>query len=305
MHRDHPPSAGDDPSAAWTGGVATTTYAQLRRQGATRRQLDAAVAAGALIRIRRGTYVAGLCSPLVLAAARHGGRLDCLSLLVALNIFVLANRVLHVQMDYGSTRVPERSDRVVRHWRSTAATPTALVAPLVEALAQACRCQPARAAIATLDSAWHRGLIDEGGISEVFRLLPRRFGVLRKHLDRRAESGAETLLRLLLRAQGWHVDVQVDIPGVGRVDFLVNGWLIIECDSEQFHGGWKESRRDRRRDLQAARQGYVTLRPIAEDILHRPDEVIGAIRDVVAHRTAMLGAHEVATGRRRRAASSR
>jgi very-short-patch-repair endonuclease len=39
---------------------------------------------------------------------------------------------------------------------------------------------------------------------------------------------------------------------VGRVDFLVEGWLIIECDSKAHHEGWDKQRRDRRRDLAAA-----------------------------------------------------
>lgn len=265
------------------------SYATLRSQGVSRARIDAAVARGALIRVRRGTYVAGDCPADFLAAIRHGGRLDCLSLLVALGVFVIGSSALHVQMDYGTTRVPARRDGVLRHWRRTTVARDALAAPLVEALAQSCRCQPPRAAIATLDSAWQLRLVDEADIAAVFRLLPHRFGILRAHLDRRAESGIETLVRLMLAAQGWQVEVQVTISGVGRVDLVVDGWLIIECDSERFHGGWEEGRRDRRRDLQAARLGYVTLRPIAEDVLHRPDEVLTAIRDVVAHRAALLG----------------
>lgn len=278
----------------------TVSYAMLRAGGVPRRRIDSAVAGGALIRVRRGTYVPGDCPPAFLLAAREGGRLDCLSLLAAWGVFVLDATATHVQMDYGATRLPPRRDGLERHWRCTAAASDALAAPLIEALAQACRCQPPRAAIATLDSAWHQGRVDEAGIADVFRLLPRRFGILRAHLDRRAESGIETLLRLMLRAQGWQVEVQVLIPGVGRVDLVVDGWLIIECDSAQFHGGWLEGRRDRRRDLQAARLGYVTLRPIAEDVIHRPDEVIAALRDVMAHGAPLRRVHNVATRPRQR-----
>lgn len=285
-------------------GAAPTTlsYAALRSAGVPRRQIDAAVARGALIRVRRGTYVPADCPRPFLLAAREGGRLDCLSLLAASGVFVLEATATHVQMDYGSTRIPVRRDGLQRHWRCTTAARDALAAPLVEALAQACRCQPPRAAIATLDSAWHQGLVDEAGIAEVLGLLPRRFGILRAHLDRRAESGIETLLRLMLRAQGWQVEVQVAIPGVGRVDLVLDGWLIIECDSERFHGGWEEGRRDRRRDLQAARFGYVTVRPLAEDVIHRPEEVLRAIRDVVAHGASLRRVHNVATAGRGRTA---
>jgi len=281
------------------------SYADLRRRGATRRQIEAAVAAGHLIRVRKGTYVSGGCPPTILAAARHGGRVDCLSLLTLLKVFVLHKDRLHLQMEYGSTRVPARSQGIARHWRSTGAHPAALVAPLVEALAQACRCQPPRAAIATLESAWHLGLVDEEDIAEIFRRLPRRFGVMRPLLDPRAESGAETLMRLLLQANGWTVDVQVEITGVGRVDLVVDGWLIIECDSEEFHGGWDAGKRDRRRDLEAAALGYMTLRPIAEDIMYHPERVLTAMRAAVLHRAAVVGVHNVAISGRRAATSPR
>ena len=35
-------------------------------------------------------------------------------------------------------------------------------------------------------------------------------------------------MRLMLRGLGCQIEVQVVIPGVGRVDFVVDGWLIVE-----------------------------------------------------------------------------
>jgi hypothetical protein len=43
-------------------------------------------------------------------------------------------------------------------------------------------------------------------------------------------------MRLLLRALGHRAEVQVRIAGVGRVDLVVDGWLIVECDSRAYHG---------------------------------------------------------------------
>lgn len=90
-------------------------------------------------------------------------------------------------------------------------------------------------------------------------------------------------MRLLLRGLGCTVDLQVSIPGVGRVDFVVDGWLIIECDSEAHHAGWAAHKRDRRRDLAAAALGYTTIRPIAEDILYRREEILAQLRRVLAN----------------------
>ncbi len=89
---------------------------------------------------------------------------------------------------------------------------------------------------------------------------------------------------LILRAIGCSFDVQVTVSGVGRVDFVVDGWLIIECDSEAFHSSWEQQKRDRRRDQAAAAQGFSTSRPITEDIMWHPDEVRAAVVGLLAGR---------------------
>ncbi len=93
-------------------------------------------------------------------------------------------------------------------------------------------------------------------------------------------------MRLMLRMLGCRVEPQVELVGIGRVDFIVDDWLIIECDSEAHHSGWDAQKRDRRRDLAAASRGYTTIRPIAEDILHRPEEVVTTLRAILARHTS-------------------
>jgi len=53
----------------------------------------------------------------------------------------------------------------------------------------------------------------------------RRVWRLRTLLDARAESGSESLMRLVLRSLGCAFEPQVTIPEVGRVDFLVEGLM--------------------------------------------------------------------------------
>lgn len=216
-------------------------------------------------------------------AARLGGRLDCVSLLREAGVFVAARDPLHIQITNGASRLPTRPPGVVAHWRTTSADRSSPVTPWIEALAQACRCQDPRSAIATLDSAWHRGIVDEIDLREVFARLPLRYRALHGLLDRRAESGTETLMRLILRTLGCDIRVQQLLAGVGRVDFVVDGWLIIECDSEAHHSGWQAAKRDRRRDMAAAALGYTTIRPVAEDILHHRDELTASLRAIVEH----------------------
>lgn len=258
------------------------TTAELRAEGVSRRSLAHLVAVGTLMRVRRGRYVLFDTPPAMADAARLGGRLDCVSLLALLGVFVHHGSGSHIQITPGASRLPAPGPASCRHWRDSEAADSDLCVPIVEALAQACRCQPTRSAIATLDSALHLGLIDDDGLGEVFARLPVRFRSIRGLIDGRCESGPETLVRLMLRMLGCTVDVQVEILGVGRVDFIVDGWLIIECDSEAHHAGWDQQRRDRRRDLATAALGFTTIRPLAEDVLFHAEDVFGQLRDIVA-----------------------
>jgi very-short-patch-repair endonuclease len=272
--------------------IRSTTYAALRALPMSRRDIERQLRAGILIRARRGRYVWVGTPPEAMAAARWGGRLDCVSMLVLLGVFVQTTAALHIQLNPNASRLPLRDGRVCAHWRPTASGADDLVTDLVEALAQACRCQNARAAVATLDSAWHLGLVDESQIAAVFALLPARYGLLRRLLDPRSESGPETLVRLILRSLGCRTEVQVLVAGVGRVDLLVDGWLIVECDSRAFHSSWEAQRNDRRRDSAAAARGFATFRVIAGDVLFHPEDVRAALDGLVQQ------------GRRRRAHSS-
>ncbi|MET0734650.1 MAG: hypothetical protein ABWY55_03270 [Microbacterium sp.] len=259
------------------------TTASLSQLGLSQHRIAGLVSAGRLIRLRRGMYAHAGTEPLLLEVGRLGGRLDCVSLLQHLGVFVRESSPLHMQLDPGTTRLPRRPQGVVAHWRPRTVPREALTVDLISALVQAGRCQRPRDTIATLDNALHRSLIDEDDLAEIFRRLPRRRRVLRTLLDARCESGPETIMRLLLRAIGCSFDLQVQIDGVGRVDFVVDGWLIIECDSRAHHEGWEQQKNDRRRDLAAARLGYTTVRPLAEDILYGADELRSALAEIIRH----------------------
>lgn len=259
---------------------------ELIDKGWTDRLLGAAVRDGRLLRPRAGAYLPADTPRDVVDACAMGGRLTCVSAMAGRGVFVLESATLHVHL-HNSRDKGSGSSRPVRlHWGRLHRMPhpcATAVEPL-DALACAMRCQPPRAALATLDSALHRGLIRADELDELFRLLPRRHRLLRRLVDARAESGPETLLRLMLKSLGASFDVQVKIAGVGRVDFVVDGWLIVECDSEEFHSSWDAQRRDRRRDQAAAALGYATFRPIAEDILWHPESVRAALAGLLASR---------------------
>lgn len=257
----------------------------------TRRTLDAAVQSGELIRIRRDHYARADISPAIAEAVRIGGRLSCLSLLARIGVFVQTCSALHVQLPRASSRIrrPRVPDTVL-HWVSDADTYSPRhMASLADAARQAIRCQPPRAALATLDSLLNLGVLDREQVIALFDGLPRQYRALIPLIDGSAGSGPETYTRLILRAVGAAYETQVQIDEVGRVDFVVDGWLIIECDSEAHHAGWDQQREDRRRDTAAARQGYVTIRLLANDIMHRPEWVRMVIEEVLAQRAGGFG----------------
>lgn len=258
------------------------TRDDLRSAGMTPRRITAAVRAGRLIRLRRNTYARPDLDDTVAEAARVGGRVTCLSLLQLLGVFVLASSVLHLQVSRNSSRLGAATKGAPRlHWALESAHEHLHVTSLHAAIMHSVRCQPPRAVVATLDSLLHHRLITLPQLQSLFLALPARFQTLLRLVDPSAESGPETFVRLLLRAMGVSYETQVFIDGVGRVDFVVDGWLIIECDSKEFHEGWAKQKQDRSRDLAAARLGYVTVRPLAADILHRPDAVQRALREVI------------------------
>lgn len=244
----------------------------------SKHKIAKAVQAGLLIAVRRGQYLPSNASEIDVRAARLGGRLDCLSLLVQAGVFVKDRPDLHLQITPHSSRQPKVPKGVVRHWRATESGADDLRVPLIEALAQSVRCQNPRDAIATLDNAAHLGILDDDGMVAVFDQLPDRFRVLRGMVDRRSESGPESLVRLMARGLGFRVRVQVEHADVGRVDLELDGWLVVECDSQAHHSDWDQQLVDYRRDLTLAAQGYCVLRLVAEDIMYRPEVVLEALR---------------------------
>lgn len=252
-------------------------------RGLRGRDITRALKLGKLTRLRRDRYALPALDEGVAEAVRVGGRLSCLSLLHLIGVFVHVCNGLHVHVIPGTSRIrPPLSEATVLHWSSWSRQPGPRhVVPLVDAVSQAIRCQSPRAAIATLDSVLHHGLLTRADLSSIFARLPARYRSLLALVDASAASGPETFMRLILRGLGARFETQVLIPRVGYVDFVVNGWLIIECDSRKFHEGWQKQVEDRRRDIAAARQGYVTIRPLAADIMGDGAYIRGLVSDVL------------------------
>ncbi len=146
------------------------------------------------------------------------------------------------------------------------------------------RCLDLPDAVAVCDSALRRGLLTAEDLSAAVGHLGRGDprARLAAHADARSDSLLESVVRVELRLRGLPVRVQVAHEGVGRVDLLVGGWLVVELDGFAFHADRAGFREDRRRDVELARRGRVVLRFTYEDVLRRRERLVDAVVDVLA-----------------------
>lgn len=249
------------------GGVAHIQ--DLLDRGYTRYQVAAMGRSGELIRARIGWYVSPTLEPDALRAIRVGGRLGCVSGARSHGLSVPVDRHLHVAVDDHATRL--RSSRngyrnvsagqdpdVVWHWSGDLGDrgTERYRMSLIRCLDQVVRCVETEWAVGVIDSAVHQRRIDERGMDEL-RRTPAGRRVL-DLVDGRAESILESILRQRLEAASIHAIPQVALPPY-RVDFLIDGWLIVEADGA-YHGSEVQFASDRSRDSFFARSGKRVLR---------------------------------------------
>jgi very-short-patch-repair endonuclease len=184
-----------------------------------------------------------------------------------------------------SAHPPAAAPGVVRHWTSEAhATGSRFtpIAPLVVALRHALTHLPPEHVVAVLDSVLHRRLLQPAAVDELLAGAPRRIRrAVTGALDARAESGLESIVRYLLRCAGIRCDPHVRIPGIGDVDLLIDGWLIIEADGSD-HATVQQMRKDRVRDAVGVALGMRTLRFGGDIVLHDHARLIATVRQVLA-----------------------
>lgn len=246
--------------AAERGGLIPTF--RLRQSGLSARRLAALCHAGQLIRVRQGWYVMPETPAAVVSAARVGGQLTCSTALDLSGVWVHSDERLHVAVERHATQLRSASDprrrleladpSVVVHWRRASTATSAMIAPVVDAIADLAHCAPLEHLAAAADSALHQGMLPASHpVAERLRPL----GVVGI-----CESGTETVFWLRMRRHRLPVTRQPRIPGVGRVDFLIGERLIIEVDGRAFHDRESSFEEDRRRDAELSIRGYRVLR---------------------------------------------
>ncbi|WP_350003967.1 type IV toxin-antitoxin system AbiEi family antitoxin domain-containing protein [Pseudarthrobacter sp. WHRI 8279] len=260
------------------GGVARS--AQLLHAGFSRRDLLRLRKSGAN-QPRRGIFVLPGCDEDYQSAIRHNGRLSCARAAAHYGLWLRQSPSrLHLACNHGhgSGFVRHRTVRFEGH-------PFVPVAAVEDVALHALGCLPPPASTAMATSAIRLHGVSPELLARELRA-DRSGTALRalRELDLRAESIVEVDAQHLFRSNGIRYEAQVFLPGIGRVDFLLNGFLIVEIDGYAFHSKREDMLRDRNRNNTSAVNGYAVLRYMPEHVWFSPNQVLAEIKAVLAAR---------------------
>lgn len=256
------------------GGVART--GTLLQAGITKRQVAALADLGT--KPTRGLIALPGCNPDYLFALVHNGVLTCGSAAVLHGLWL--------------RDIPGRRHLAVLHARAGAFTThrtlrfpahdSLPVASVEDTVLHALNCLVLSEAVSVAESAIRSGRVDRGmleGLVQAPRSAQARHAL--SLVTGTAASQPEVEARLLFIAQGWRVVAQAYLPGIGHVDFLIEGLVIVEIDGHDFHKDRAAFVEDRRRQNEALRRGYPTLRYPPEVLWRDPDRILRDVEELL------------------------
>lgn len=282
--------------AAWEPQVSSVTDAvaaaggiirrsRLRSDGYTQRAIVAAVAAGSLTVVRRVWLALPGADPYLVAAARSGVVVSCVSRARRLGLWVPgAERNAHVAAHPHAGRVEvAEGTRVHRAVPVAPRDPAVLEDTIHNVLALVCACQPYESARAIVESALNKGLVQK----HVLLGLPVGTGILSvfEAASPFSDSGLETYVLTRLRWLKLRIVPQAWIEG-HRVDFLIGDRLVLQIDGGHHVGRQRAS--DNAHDARLRHAGYHVIRVGFIDIVEDWPGVQARIMEAVAlglHRT--------------------
>ncbi|MCQ2000522.1 endonuclease domain-containing protein [Arthrobacter zhaoxinii] len=251
-------------------GVAS--YGTLTANGFPRWTIDQALRTGIVRRADRGTFALPQADARLVDAARSQASLTRISAADVLGWWLLTPpETVHVRCDAART-IP---GTVIHRGQRSAHR---LIAPPRQILRDAFRCLPRLDALVMAESAVITNAVGLQALQKEFSgQQDWQVRTLLGTIRRTTASPLEVCARFHLLNAGLRVETEVALPGIGRVDLLVDGWLIIEIDGFAFHSSREHYRVDRRRWKASAAAGWITLRITAELVLHRPEEFVDLV----------------------------
>ncbi|WP_022890911.1 type IV toxin-antitoxin system AbiEi family antitoxin domain-containing protein [Agromyces italicus] len=272
-----------EPVAVYTkaaGGVVRTR--NLIRAGYSRYRIDRAIAQGSLTRVRKGWVAVPGADAYLVAAARAGVVVSCITEARRLGLWVLDEDRPHVAAPAHSGCVSPRDATV--HWAKPLVPrhPDALVDPIENVLVLVAMCQPFEAALAVWESALRQALVERDAL-ERMPLPTAARNVLERSLPF-SDSGLESFVVPRLGWMRIPLVPQVWIAG-HRVDFLIGERLVLQIDGGHHVGEQRESDIDH--DAQLMLLGYHVIRVGYGQIVERwhtvQDRLVRAVAQGLHH----------------------
>lgn len=250
----------------------------LREAGFSRISLDKALAAGRIVRIRRGIYSMPREAGVFGLALQHNALLTCLSAAPTYQLWTI-NDAGPVHLSPGHKRTPPGT---LTHGRCLHPSHSWLpVAGLADVLIHSLRCLPAVESLVMLQCAAQQGDISLDFLRR--KLAGNRNARARSVLDSvvpRADSILEVLANYHFRRAGLHVRRHVELPGVGEVDFLIEECVVVETDGDT-HLQPRQVKKDRKRNNATVIGGRLGLRFGYDDVVYHPERMVGQVLAVL------------------------
>lgn len=268
-----------DPIAELHRRKGVARVVSLRRAGVSDHALRRARERGHLYSVCRGWVALSGADAMLVAAARRGVFLSCVTLAARRGLWVLDASAPHVAAPSKSGHA--RTSRGVVHWNAPIfpRDPESCEDSLENALILVARCQSHEAALAVWESALKKGMLD----IDVTRGAPLPPAARRMLEDARpfADAGTETIF--LSRLRWLHLPIVPQAWVLGhRVDCLIGDRLIVQIDGG--HHVDEQRTRDIRHDAELKLRGYHVIRISYDQLFNQWPQVQSLIMAAVAQR---------------------
>lgn len=259
------------------GGVARV--ASLVDARVSRYVVSNAVACGMLLRPRRGWVAIPDADPHLLAAARAGVVLTCVTRAERLGLWVLAGDGPHVAVAPTASRLKLQNEKVTVHWAAPVQPRPqgTLEDGILNTLILVANCQAHEAALAVWESALRKGMVSR---QELARLpLGSAARRLLEAATPFADSGLESIFRTRLRWLRLPIRSQIWIEG-HHVDLLIGDRLVVQIDGGH-HVGLQRAE-DVAHDAALMLLGYHVIRVTYVQVVERWPEVQDLVMRAIA-----------------------
>lgn len=256
----------------------------------SRRAVNAACQRGDVVRTSRGLYALPSADQARVAAARVRGVVSHLSAAMAHGwkvkqpperpmVTVPRNRaprgIAGIDVRFGNWTADEVVDGIT--------SPTRTVIDCARVLAF-------DEALAVADSALRSGAVTHDQLARAASSSPRTGRTTAMRVVREASGSAANPFESVLRAIALDVEglsrvPQGEVTGVGHADVVdADLRIAVEAESFEWHALPEAFRYDVRRYTAMTRRGWLVVRFVWEDVMHRPEYVAHVLADVVALR---------------------